>query len=298
MARVSTAFLFPGQGLARDDVVRALHVHHGHALVGALRETLADLAPADQWPAFDMTDTRVAQPTVYVASLLNARFLAQRQDAAAVLGHSLGEITALAFVGAFSDEEGLAIAYRRGAICHEIQMRRPGAMASVLRLSDEAVALICETAGETSGQCVDMAANNGPGHIVLSGDRAAVEEACRLAVAEGGGVVPLQIGGAFHSHLLADAVPLFEAVLAAVSFNDSEIPVVSCATAQVYTDGDSFRELVVEDLIAPVLWADAVAALPTIGIGEAIDVGPGEVLYKIGRRLGGVKCRPMDPIPA
>lgn len=295
---VRVALMFPGQGLARAELVRALRMHDEHPLVAALREILCDVVSAGEWPELDIADTRAAQPAIFVASLLNARHQAQSVRPPAVLGHSLGMITALAFADAYDDEDGLRIAYERGAMCHEIHCRRPGAMASAIRVSDGEAERICRTVSENSGLSVQVAAYNCRGHVVLSGDKAAVDEACRRVVAEGGGVIPLPIGGAFHSELMAAAMPSFGRVLEEVAFRNTEMPVVSCADARPYTDGAVLREQVLRELIEPVRWSDTVGALPSLGIDEAIDVGPGDVLAKIGRRIPGVACRPMDPIPA
>jgi [acyl-carrier-protein] S-malonyltransferase len=155
-------------------------------------------------------------------------------------------------------------------------------MAAVLGLSDEAARAAC--AAVTSGICVP-ANFNSEGQIVISGDRAGVEEGMAKAKEAGAKrVIELKVSGAFHSPLMAPAEEGLRAHLAGVSFSDPAYPVVSNVTAQPVRSGAEARDLLVRQLTAPVLWSASVAAMTAAGADRFLELGPGNVLCGLNKR--------------
>ena len=229
---------FPGQGVEPYDLARILDEHAGHPLV----ERLGALLGTGAWDALDLLDTRVAQPAVYTASLVQATAADASSVGAgsfvAMAGHSLGELTACAFAGAFAAQAGLDLVVRRAELGHALHERRPGRMLVVMRLDAPTVEWVRRVVVARGVGVLEVAVVNGPGQYVLSGDLEATAVALDV-IAEAGGVGrPLTIGGAYHSPLMADAVGPFADAVAALALRDPVVPVVSCTTQALVTSRD------------------------------------------------------------
>jgi [acyl-carrier-protein] S-malonyltransferase len=286
---MTLALLLPGQG--------SQEVGMGRALAEAYPEAARTFREADDvlgvplsrimWegPGTELLETRNAQPAILVHSVATLRVLGERiAHAEMAAGHSLGEFSAHVATGTLTFEDALRAVRLRGELMFEAGLRREGTMAAVLGLDDEAVEEVCHDVSED--RSVVVTANlNSPGQVVISGDVAAVERAVE-AVREAGArrVVPLSVSGAFHSPLMEPAQEGLRAHLEAVKFDRPRFPVVSNVTARPVADGDTARLLLVEQLTAPVRWAESVRTMLALGASRFLEVGPGSVLAGLNRR--------------
>jgi [acyl-carrier-protein] S-malonyltransferase len=197
-----------------------------------------------------------------------------------VVGHSVGEFAALASAGALKVEEAIALVRERGLAMAEAAKKNPGSMAAILGLDDEVVEWICRRILN-----VWPANYNCPGQIVVSGENLAVEEACQAAEAEGARrAVKLRVSGAFHSPLVARAADRLRPALDRVKFSEPTAPFMSTVTARI-EDAKRMGPLLVEQLTAPVRFTQAAQALVREGVHTFVEVGPGNVLSGLVKRI-------------
>ena len=241
-----------------------------------------------------LVPTEVTQPALYAHSLAaNAVLAARGVRPALAAGHSLGEWSALAAVGALSFADGLRAVRRRGELMAQAGDVRPGAMSAVLGLDAAALEDVCRRATEggpqTGGEGEVVPANyNDPGQIVISGDADAVARAGRLADEAGARrVVPLTVSGAFHSPLMAFARDGLAETLEALDIAEPSCPVVLNVTAEPTTDPDEIRRRLLEQLTAPVRWAQSVQRMADAGATRFVEVGSGRVLSGLVKKTLG-----------
>jgi [acyl-carrier-protein] S-malonyltransferase len=234
-------------------------------------------------PESDLTATKNAQPAILAHSIATLRVVEDRLGpVAAAAGHSLGEFSAYVASGALSFEDALTSVRLRGELMFDAGNQRPGTMAAVLGLSDEAMVDVC--AAVEAGTCVP-ANFNSPGQVVLSGDVAGVEEGMALAREAGAKrVTALKVSGAFHSPLMEPAAAGLRERLESISVNDPDFPVISNVTAQPVTTGAEARALLVRQLTSPVRWSGSIGTMVTLGVDRFLELGPGKVLTGLNRR--------------
>ena len=191
--------------------------------------------------------------------------------------------------GSLSFADGLRAVHRRGELMFETGQARPGTMAAILGLDDQAVEAVC--AAVTDGVCVP-ANFNAPGQVVVSGDREGVEEGMARAREAGAKkVVPLNVSGAFHSPLMEPAEDGLAAHLEAVHFGDPRLEVYSNVTARPVLTGQQARDLLVRQLTSPVRWSASISAMVEAGAERFLELGPGSVLCGMNKRNArGVPC--------
>jgi malonyl CoA-acyl carrier protein transacylase len=261
-----TAILFPGQGSQTPEM---------RERVAALRPDLLELVTGhvgeDPFPRAD-EDTRFAQPAILVASLASWGQLREYRPPAAVAGHSLGELTALAAARAISEADAVRLAAERGRL---MSTCRRGAMLAALGGEERTVVGVAEASGAV------VANDNAPGQLVLSGTRAAIARAQTALREAGVRTLELNVSGAFHSPLMAPAVPEWVAILAQTYVRAPRVPVYSCMTAAPIGD---VRQHLAEALTAPVRWRETVLALQDAGVERFVDAGPGRVLAGMVKR--------------
>jgi [acyl-carrier-protein] S-malonyltransferase len=239
-------------------------------------------------PEAELDTTVVSQPAIFVTSLAALETL--RADSPDVLlscemtaGLSLGEYTALVFAGALSFEDGLRVVQRRGEAMQAAADATPSGMVSTLLLEREQVEAICKEASAVGR--IWIANYLCPGNIVLSGENAACERSAELTQQAGGKAVPLAVAGAFHTAIMQPADVRLAEALAGVPLERPEIPLVSNVDAAVHDDPEEIRELLVRQVVNPVLWEDSIRRMLADGVDEFYEIGPGRVLRGLLKRI-------------
>jgi [acyl-carrier-protein] S-malonyltransferase len=280
--------LFPGQGSQRPGMGIPWRDHASWQLVGQLSEVVGrDLAELllDASPEA-LRATRNAQLATYTLSLvaLDAATNGPLDDGVrgerliAVAGHSLGEYTALVAARALSASEGATLVQARGEAMQSAAESNPGTMAAVIGLELEGVAEAC---GEVEGAWV--ANDNSPGQVVIAGTLQGVEDASAAALKRGSKrVIPLQVGGAFHTPLMRPAQGPLDAALAAAEFAPASCTVVANVDAAPHTD--EFRPLLSAQLCSQVRWRSSLLELAGTGAKLFVELGPGTELSGMVRR--------------
>jgi [acyl-carrier-protein] S-malonyltransferase len=279
------AFCFPGQGsieagMGRDIAAvvpeARLVFERGSAASGLDLERLCFHAHADE-----LVDTAVQQPALVATSLaMLAAVRARGVNPDYVIGHSVGEFAALAAAEAMSIEDALALVRERGIAMAEAAARHPGSMAAILGLEDEVVETLCR---KILG--VWPANYNCPGQIVVSGENDAVDECCERAQEEGARrAVKLKVSGAFHSPLVARAADRLRPAIERVRFQEPVAPFMSTVTARVES-AQRMAPLLVDQLTAPVRFTQAASELIKDGVRTFVEVGPGNVLSGLVKRI-------------
>jgi [acyl-carrier-protein] S-malonyltransferase len=238
----------------------------------------------------ELRQTYIAQPAIYCVSVAALQAL-QRAGVqpAFVAGHSLGELSALVAAGALSFEAGLTLVARRAEAMQRAADANPGSMTSVLGLSVEGVEMA--VAGVRGHDVLAIANDNAPGNVVVSGAWPALERLPAAAKELGARrVLPLNVGGAFHSPLMEPAAQTFRSFLATAPLRDPLIPMVSNATAEPTASAEELRGLLARQLTGPVRWTESVRRMAELGVHTFIEVGPGTVLSGlIKRTVNGVR---------
>jgi [acyl-carrier-protein] S-malonyltransferase len=279
------AFCFPGQGSLEAGMGRPIAEAVPEAReVLALASRAADLdlihltfdAPED-----DLVETEVQQPALVATSLAVLAAIRSRGiKPDFVVGHSVGEFAALAAAGAMRVEDAVALVRERGLAMAEAARRNPGSMAAILGLDDETVERICRRILN-----VWPANYNCPGQIVVSGENPAVDEACEAATDAGARrAVKLRVSGAFHSPLVAKAADRLRPALEKVKFTEPSAPFMSTVTARI-ENARRAGPLLVDQLTAPVRFTQAAQALMKEGVNTFVEVGPGNVLSGLVKRI-------------
>jgi [acyl-carrier-protein] S-malonyltransferase len=232
-------------------------------------------------PFEELTETAIQQPALVTTSLACLRAvetLGLEPDA--VVGHSVGEYSALGACGALSARDAIALVRERGLATASAARATPGAMAAVLGLEDAVVEELC--AGIDG---VWPANYNCPGQIVVSGTEVAVEQLIQEATAHGARrAIRLRVTGAFHSPLVGSAAQLLSPALEAALWQEPRVPFMSTVSARIET-ADRLPGLLVEQLTAPVRFTQAIEELVRSGMGLFVEIGPGQVLAGLIRRI-------------
>lgn len=286
-----TVLLFPGQGAQKVGMAKDLADRFP-----AARQTLESIDQAlgislsrimAEGPEDDLQQTSNTQPAILAHSAAVLALVAGRLGpVAGAAGHSLGEYSAYVAAGALAAVDAAQLVRRRGELMQEAGTKRPGAMAAVLGLASDDVVAHC-SAVSTAGEVAVAANLNAPDQTVISGDPAAVDRAgaaCKAAGAKR--VLPLKVSGAFHSPLMAPAVPGLALALAAVPFADPTFPIIANASAAAVTTAAEAKRLLEEQLTAPVRWIECVRALAALApVVRFVEIGPGKVLGGLVKRI-------------
>jgi [acyl-carrier-protein] S-malonyltransferase len=197
----------------------------------------------------------------------------------------LGEYTALVFAGVMEFEAGLKVVQRRGEAMQAAADATPSGMVSILGLDRAQVEQLCEQVRQ-AGEILQPANFLCPANIAVSGSKEACERMADAAVAAGAmKVVPLAVAGAFHTPIMASAVERLAAALADVPLAKPRIPVISNVDARSHEDPEEIRQLLVRQVVSPVLWEDSLRQLLSAGCDSFYEVGPGRVLKGLLRRV-------------
>jgi [acyl-carrier-protein] S-malonyltransferase len=279
------AFCFPGQGSLEvgmgreiaEAVPEAMEVfRRGSEAAGLDLERLCFEAPLEE-----LIETEVQQPALVATSLaVLAALRARGIEPDYVVGHSVGEFAALAAAQSMEVEEAIGLVRERGLAMAEAARQHPGSMAAILGLEDDAVERLCR---KILG--VWPANYNCPGQVVVSGENSAVDECCAEAQREGARrTVKLQVSGAFHSPLVARAADRLRPAIERVRFSEPVAPFMSTVTAKI-EGAQRMSTLLVDQLTAPVRFTQAASALARDGVRTFVEVGPGNVLSGLVKRI-------------
>jgi [acyl-carrier-protein] S-malonyltransferase len=291
------AFCFPGQG--------SLEVGMGREIARAVPEAMdvfvrgSEASGLDlvrlcfEAPEEELVRTEVQQPALVATSLAvlaALRSYGYRPDF--VVGHSVGEFAALAAAEALGVEEAIALVRERGLAMAAAAQENPGSMAAILGLEDEVVEDLCARISR-----VWPANYNCPGQIVISGENPAVDECCTEAQLHGARrTVKLRVSGAFHSPLIEHAAERLRPAVERVRFSEPIAPFISTVTAKI-EPAQRMAALLVEQLTAPVKFTQAARELMRQGVKVFVEVGPGNVLSGLLKRIDrSVKAIPVGDL--
>lgn len=279
------AFIFPGQGAQACGMGQDFYeqTETGKRIFDKATELMGFSMPQLCFEENDRLDiTEYTQAAMVTASIAMMRVLEEngiKPDVAA--GLSLGEYCALAAAGVMSDKDAIRTVRQRGILMQEAVPVGEGAMAAILALD---AAAIEEVTGAMEG--VWIANYNCPGQIVISGEKAAVEEACeKLKAAGAKRAVMLNVSGPFHSGMLADAGEKLGEVLSQVELHEPQIPYVANVTAQYVKSAAEVKELLTRQVSSSVRWQQSVEAMIGDGVDTFIEIGPGKTLAGFMRKI-------------
>ncbi len=278
------AFTFPGQGSQKaqmgapwtDDAAFALVEQASDATGRDIGELL--LRSDDE----TLRQTRNSQLATFMVSMIGNHALGDASDVATgFAGHSLGEYSALCASGVLSFDDAVRLVAARGEAMQAAADAEPGTMAAVLGLDDDAVDAACEPV-----EGCWVANYNAPGQVVIAGTADGVAAGSEAASGAGAKrVLPLPVGGAFHTPLMAPAQDRLNEAIGAVTFNASAHPVYANVDAQPHTSPAEWGELLSRQLISPVRWTQLVTTMVDDGYDTLVEIGAGSTLTGMAKRI-------------
>lgn len=280
------AYIFPGQGAQFSGMGKDIYeasqqakdlFHQANDILGfEISKTMFE------GTAEELKQTKVTQPAIFLHSTILARLLGKNFNPDMVAGHSLGEISALVANGTLEFADGLQLVYKRALAMQKACEAQPSTMAAVLGLEDQVVEDICKS---TEG--IVVAANyNCPGQLVISGEVPAVEKACEnLKEAGAKRALLLPVGGAFHSPLMEPAQEELAAAIENTQFSKPKCPIYQNVSTVAEIDPAQIKKNLMAQLTAPVKWTQSIQNMINDGATEFIEVGPGNVLQGLVKKI-------------
>jgi [acyl-carrier-protein] S-malonyltransferase len=298
----NTAFIFPGQGSQMVGMGKDLAAQHpiakqtfeeADSILGFSLSKLMMEGAADE-----LNDTVNTQPALFVHSLASHRAFShlyldpstrfasgQRLKPAALAGHSLGELSALAVAGAFSFEDGLLLVRKRAELMKRAGGLAPGGMAAILGVDISTLDKVCAEAS-TPEEIAQVANDNCPGQVVISGSKLAVERAMAGAKSAGAKrALPLAVSIAAHSTLMAPIQQEWNEAVAAANFSVLQLTVIGNVHALPLSDENAARADIIAQMQSRVRWTESVRYMISNGINTFVEVGTGTVLGGLVKRI-------------
>lgn len=284
------AFVFPGQGSQKIGMLSELA-----AAFPVVQSTFAEASEVlgyDLWALVqngtqdEINLTERTQPLLLTASVAVYRAWKEKQGAqpAFMAGHSLGEWSALVCAGVVAFKDAVKLVQQRGKFMQEAVPAGQGAMAAIIGLDDASIIDACKKAEQ--GEVVSAVNFNSPGQVVIAGAAAAVERASALCKEAGAKrALPLPVSAPFHTALMRPAADRLAAQIEATTFSAPETLIVHNVTADVETNPETIKALMVEQIYSPVRWVECVNTLSAKGITLTLECGPGKVLSGLNKRI-------------
>ncbi len=285
---MSSIYVFPGQGAQSVGMGKDLYENNAAArtvfdeMDAALGEKLSDII--FNGPIETLTLTANVQPAILATSI--AMFRAgnfPKPDY--VAGHSLGEYTALCAAGAISLTDAIKLVRLRGESMQNAVPAGQGAMAVILGIDFEDLKKVCEKAESETGGVCDIANDNCPGQIVISGANNAIERAMELAKETGARrAMKLALSVPPHSRLMGPVVDIMKKALDAVEFKTPIVPIISNKTCTPLTDVNEIKDALLYQITHGVRWRESIIEMVNLGIDDLTEIGPGEALIGMVKR--------------
>jgi [acyl-carrier-protein] S-malonyltransferase len=281
------AFLFPGQGAQFEGMGKDLYENHEIArqLFDQANEILGfDITKVMfEGTAEELRQTKITQPAIFLHSVITAKVKMDKDEVpAAVAGHSLGEFSALVVSGAMTFEAALQLVYKRALAMQKSCDETEGTMAAIMTPDMELVETICSEVDAA----VVPANYNTPSQLVISGSLEGVAEASKRLEEKGARVIPLTVGGAFHSPLMDSAKQSLQEAIESTTFSTPNCPIYQNVTAKPTTSVDEIRTNLINQLTGSVRWSQTIQTMMADGIEHFVEVGgKGRILLGMVRKI-------------
>ncbi|MDR2083525.1 MAG: ACP S-malonyltransferase [Bacteroidales bacterium] len=280
------AFIFPGQGAQFSGMGKDLYDSSSQArdLFNKANHIL-DFKISDimfEGTEEELKQTKVTQPAIFLHSVILSIVKKDMFKPDMVAGHSLGEFSALTAIGALSFEDGLKLVTRRAMLMQEACEKQPSTMAAVMKLETEKIESLLKTIVD---DIVVPANYNSPAQLVISGTISGVEKATVIINEAGGKVIPLKVGGAFHSPLMEPAREGLAEAINKVNIKQPECPIYQNVNALPVKNPDVIKTNLINQLTSPVKWMQIVQNMIANGATQFYEVGPGTVLQGLVKKV-------------
>lgn len=269
------AYVFPGQGAQFEGMgkdlyessteARTLFERANEILGYSISEVMLEGS------AEDLKQTKITQPAIFLHSVIKAKLTGDAFQPDVVAGHSLGEFSALVASGALNFEDGLQLVQQRALAMQKACEAVESTMAAIVGLEDEKVEAVCNS---ITDEIVVAANYNCPGQLVISGTVAGIEKAVALLKEEGARrAIVLNVGGAFHSPLMAPAKEELQNAIEKTAFQAPKCPIYQNVNAQKTSEPTIIQQNLIEQLTSPVRWTQTMLNMIEDGVTEFVEVG-------------------------